>query len=76
MEIIIGLIVGVSIGSLILLFILLCNPMEKATCPECLKEKPKEEVYVRECAYSREVNNEKVEELICDDCEQEHIWDI
>jgi anaerobic ribonucleoside-triphosphate reductase len=47
---------------------------EYLTCPFCGKKD--ETVRERECGYQREVNDEEVLEIICDECEQEHLWDI
>ena len=44
------------------------------TCESCGKEK--EDVCERECVYSREINDTEVLEIICDDCEHEHLMDI
>ena len=49
---------------------------EKRRCPECKKIKPTNEVYVRNCGYQREINEIEYQEMICNDCEQEHLGAI
>jgi len=44
------------------------------TCKECGKKD--KTVKRRLCGYSRELYNEDVIEVICDDCEYEHLLDI
>jgi hypothetical protein len=36
----------------------------------------KDDVSIRNCGYDEEINGEKKEEQICDDCEHEHLMDI
>lgn len=43
-------------------------------CEKCGKRD--ETVQKIECGYQREINNEHVFEVICDDCEQKHLDDI
>lgn len=52
------------------------DKIEEKLCPSCNKMKPVEEVYERNCGYSEEINGTIVRELICNDCEHEHLMDI
>lgn len=48
-----------------------------AICNSCQKDK--ESTQWRACGYDIEINDADPEietEFICDDCEQEHLWDI
>jgi len=48
--------------------------MDTKKCQECGRED--ETVRLRDCVYSEEVNGTKVEEIVCDACEHEHLMDI
>ncbi len=50
------------------------NSLHYLKCEVCGTEK--EDVSVRACGYSYEINNTKVMERICDSCEHEHLMDI
>lgn len=43
-------------------------------CDDCEKEKP--DVSERFCGYSEEINGTQVLEVVCDECEHEHLMDI
>lgn len=47
---------------------------EYLVCYSCHKAKP--DVRERACAFTLDVWNKEKLEIICDECEQEHIWDI
>ena len=50
------------------------NETERYTCEYCGKATP--DVRKRLCGYSQEIHGTDVVEVICDDCEHEHLINI
>ena len=50
------------------------NKKQYKKCHYCGNRK--KDVRKRACGYQKEINEKIVMETICDDCEQEHSWDI